>query len=272
VAIKPSFGRVGHATTVPPLDPPMALQIMWADGPMARTIADLRLAFGPISAPDPRDPWQVPAPLEGPPVPRRVAVALWEGVHPDVAAGVRRAADALAEAGWEVHDGEPPRVDDAVATWRDVVVSEVRGIWPLLEPVSSEDQKRFVSHILELVPALDPMAHGMAYAERQALGREWGEWLAQTPLVLAPTCAEPPFEVGFDLIGPETVNELLGQMRMNVPVNLLGLPAVAVGAGLEGGLPQGVQVIGPRFREDLCLDAAQAIEAALGTLTPIDPR
>jgi Asp-tRNA(Asn)/Glu-tRNA(Gln) amidotransferase A subunit family amidase len=48
--------------------------------------------------------------------------------------------------------------------------------------------------------------------------------------------------------------------------------AVAVGAGLENGLPQGVQVIGPRFREDLCLDAAQAIETALGTLTPIDPR
>jgi amidase len=112
----------------------------------------------------------------------------------------------------------------------------------------------------------------MAYAERQALGREWGEWLAQKPLVLAPTYAAPPFEVGFDLIGPEAVNELLGGMRMNVPVNLLGLPAVAVGAGLEGGLPQGVQVIGPRFREDLCLDAAQAIETALGTLTPIDPR
>lgn len=272
VAIKPTFGRVGHAATVPPLDGPMSIQVMAVNGPMARTIADLRLVFGPISAPDPRDPWQVPAPLEGPPAPRRVAVALWDGVHPDVAAGVRRAADALSAAGWEVEDGEPPRVDDALATWRDIVVSEVRGIWPQLEPVSSEDQKLFVSHIFEFVPALDPMAHAMAYVERQALGREWGEWLARTPLVLAPTCAHPPFEVGFDITGAEVVGELLEWMRMNVPVNLLGVPAVAVGAGLEDGLPQGVQVIGPRFREDLCLDAAQAIEAALGTLTPIDPR
>jgi Asp-tRNA(Asn)/Glu-tRNA(Gln) amidotransferase A subunit family amidase len=38
------------------------------------------------------------------------------------------------------------------------------------------------------------------------------------------------------------------------------------------GLPQGVQVIGPRFREDLCLDAAAVIEAGTGQLTPIDPR
>ena len=37
-------------------------------------------------------------------------------------------------------------------------------------------------------------------------------------------------------------------------------------------LPQAVQVIGPRYREDLCLDAAAAIEDRLGILTPIDPR
>jgi amidase len=33
-----------------------------------------------------------------------------------------------------------------------------------------------------------------------------------------------------------------------------------------------VQVIGSRFREDLCLDAAAAIEDRLGVITPIDPR
>ena len=59
---------------------------------------------------------------------------------------------------------------------------------------------------------------------------------------------------------------------MIVAVNLLGLPAVAVPVGEANGLPQGVQVIGPRFREDACLDAAEAIEARVGTITPIDPR
>lgn len=58
---------------------------------------------------------------------------------------------------------------------------------------------------------------------------------------------------------------------MSLPVHdveLLGLPAVSVPAGTAERLPLGVQVIGPRFREDRCLDAGAAIEAALGTLTP----
>ena len=62
-----------------------------------------------------------------------------------------------------------------------------------------------------------------------------------------------------------------GEWR-TTPVNLLGLPAAAVPTGLADGLPTGVQVIGNRFREDLCLAAAEAIEARLGVLTPVDPR
>ena len=58
---------------------------------------------------------------------------------------------------------------------------------------------------------------------------------------------------------------------MKSVINLLGLPAVTVPVGRDGGLPQAVQIIGPRFREDLCLDAAAAIEARTGPLTPVDP-
>ena len=59
---------------------------------------------------------------------------------------------------------------------------------------------------------------------------------------------------------------------MTTAVNALRLPAVAHPVGAADGLPQAVQVIGPRYREDLCLDAGQAIEASLGIITPIDPR
>jgi amidase len=55
-------------------------------------------------------------------------------------------------------------------------------------------------------------------------------------------------------------------------VNALGLPAVAVPVGIARGLPQSVQVIGPRYREDVCLDAAAALEERVGIFTPIDPR
>jgi amidase len=62
-------------------------------------------------------------------------------------------------------------------------------------------------------------------------------------------------------------------MRPVVPANLLGLPSACVPAGRDNatGLPIGVLLTGQRFREDLCLDAAEAVEARLGLQTPIDP-
>jgi amidase len=273
-ALKPTFGRVGHATTVEPLDSVLAVQIMAVNGAMARRVEDLRASLGPMSLPDPRDPWQAAGAgfAARAPEPVRVCVSLWEGVHPDVEAGVHRAAKCLAEAGYAIEEGEPPRVEDVRRVWASLIVSEFRGVWRQLAPIASVDAARFVNLAFEVVPALEPEAHGLAYVERQALAREWAEWMRETPLVLAPVCARPPFAVGHDISGPDAVRGLLEDMRMVAPANALGLPAAAVAVGEAGGLPRGVQVIGPRWGEDLCLDAAAAIEAALGTITPIDPR
>jgi amidase len=68
------------------------------------------------------------------------------------------------------------------------------------------------------------------------------------------------------------VAETIHGMRMAIAVNALGLPAVALPVGIANGLPQAVQLIGPRYREDLCLDAAAAVEDRLGIITPIEPR
>ena len=55
--------------------------------------------------------------------------------------------------------------------------------------------------------------------------------------------------------------------------NLTGMPVTQVPLGLGSkGLPMGVQLIAGRFREDLCLDAAEIIEAQAPMATPIDPR
>ena len=71
--------------------------------------------------------------------------------------------------------------------------------------------------------------------------------------------------------GPEAVDRIRRSLDLTLLCNCAGLPAVAVPAGIDNGLPIGVQLIGPRYREDVCLTAAWEVERALGTLTPIDP-
>jgi amidase len=106
---------------------------------------------------------------------------------------------------------------------------------------------------------------------RQSLLRAWGEFQEAHQLIVAPIFSDIPFEVGTDL-DDGSVAETIRGMRMATAVNALGLPAVALPVGIGDGLPQVVQVIGPRYREDLCLDAAAALEDRLGIITPIDPR
>jgi amidase len=87
---------------------------------------------------------------------------------------------------------------------------------------------------------------------------------------VGPIFTDIPFEAGSDLDNGHVAETIHG-MRLTLAVNALALPAVATPVGIEEGLPQSVQVIGARFREDLCLDAAMALEDRLGIITPIDP-
>ncbi|MGE5289123.1 MAG: hypothetical protein ACM3ML_18390 [Micromonosporaceae bacterium] len=91
------------------------------------------------------------------------------------------------------------------------------------------------------------------------------------PLIVTPIFTEIPFEAGTDLANGH-VGQTIRGMRMALAVSALGLPAVALPVGIGDGLRQAVQVIGPRYRADLCLDAAAALEDRVGIITPIDPR
>jgi amidase len=92
------------------------------------------------------------------------------------------------------------------------------------------------------------------------------------PLVLGPVSGEPPFPWGWDVDSVESMARVLRAQESQFAVPVLGLPAVSVPTGLAGGLPMGVQLIAPRFREDLVLDAAEVIESRCPPMTPIDPR
>jgi len=277
-ALKPSLGRValggGHE---PPQPAPFAFQLLAVHGPIARHVRDLRLAFAHMCGRSGGDPWHAPVPLDGPSVasPVRVSVITDPGAVPDpaVADGVRRAARMLADAGYLVEESPAPALDRAGEIYHQIMSAwgRVHERQPPVETVAPGEFARFWE-LFEPAwtaasgsPAFDPMM------ERAAIARAWHAWMRDAPLVLAPVCARQAFTVGSDL-DPDWLSGWPAALRITVAINLLGLPAVTVPAGLAGGLPLGVQIIGPRFREDLCLDAAAAIEERTGPLTPVAPR
>ena len=143
-----------------------------------------------------------------------------------------------------------------------------------LQPMMGADAVAFLNTANRAVPPLaDATAWSHLLVERDGVARAWSTFMADRPLLLSPTWTQLPFEHGFDSATPEGTAATMELMRPVVPANLLGLPSACVPAGRDEatGLPIGVLVTGRRFREDLCLEAAEAIEARLGLATPIDP-
>ena len=277
-ALKPTLGRVPHASTVEPVDmAPISIQLTSVNGPLARRVADLRAAFEIVAGPTWRDPWTVPTPLRGPDLagPIRVALVLDPGGHgtaEQVQDGVRKAGRALEAAGYAVDALEPPGID-AAANALLVMDSApgVRAVWEqVLAASSPADLRRFVAAFFGAAAYPDAVATEQAFITRQALARAWGEFQQEHPLIVAPIATDIPRQAGTDLDEGQ-VAEDIRTMRMAMAVNTLGLPSVALPVGIGDGLPQAVQVIGPRYREDLCLDAAQTLEDRVGIITPIDP-
>lgn len=120
--LKPTLGRIPDATTIEPVDMPIAPQLAGVQGPLARRVADLRAAFEVLAGPSLRDPWSVPAPLRGPEPARPIRVALvvdpaGQGTAMQVQEGLRKAAAALEDAGYAVDEVEPPSIVAAPGRW-----------------------------------------------------------------------------------------------------------------------------------------------------------
>ena len=274
-ALKPTLGRIPRGSSIEPADPPIGTQLMGVEGPMARRIADLRAVLEVIAGPTWRDPWTVPVPLRGPELAGPVWVALVAdpagmGTSPQVQAGIRKAGLALADAGYVVEEVEPPSIAEAAKIAIDMLNPDWHLFWQFVSSSMTPETQRVMAALFEAVGDPDPLTTSLSFMKRQSLLRAWGEFQETYPLILAPVGTGVPFDVGSDLSGTG-VSEIHRAMRMAHAVNALGLPAVAVPVGVSDHLPQGVEVIGPRYREDLCLDAAAALEERLGIITPIDP-
>jgi amidase len=278
-ALKPTLGRVPQDSTVEGGElATIGMQLTSVDGPLARRIADLRTAFEVIAGATWRDPWTVPVPLRGPDPTRPIHVALvvdpcGGGIAGQVRDGVVAAGRALEDAGYVVEEVEPPGIDAAAASLLTMLSTPgIRTVWEqMMAPGMPDPTRRFMAGFFAAAATPDAVTAEGAFIARLRLLRAWSEFQERHPLIVGPVATEPPFAVGSDLEDGR-VASTIHSMRLVIAVNALGLPAVALPVGIADGLPQAVQVIGPRYREDLCLDAGQAIEDRLGPITPIDPR
>ena len=276
-SIKPSAGAVPAATVIPPQEMNISFQLMAVEGVMARRVADVRAGFTAIAGQHPRDPLSVPAVFTDLEPGERPAVAVLPkppggSTHPEVAAAVRRAADALADDGYKVTEAEPPGYEQAIELWGTILSVDLRVMKPVLDQLMGAGGREFLRYALGHLPALDLEGWATAHTARHGLARHWNLWYQQYPVLLCPVWTQPAFPLDFDIASLDGAIATLELMRPVLPANLLGTPAAVVPAGMADGLPVGVQVMGARYTDLRCLAVAEAIEQRLGPDHPDRPR
>jgi amidase len=228
----------------------LGVQNMLVQGPLARSVADARLGLAAMATWSPDEPFCMPVPLLGVPLPRPVRVAVVRDVgimSPDPAVGsaITVAAQALEAAGYVVEEVELPLLAEAWQLWWQLVQGiEFSELAPAIEELGdaairkSADNQFAVARRMSGDFGLEAYMRG--YARRGTLVRDVQLFLQEYPLVITPVSAERTLEIDADVRGME---------------RMLGFPALSVPVSNPDGVPVSVQAIGRKFREDTLFDA-----------------
>ena len=272
----------GHLPSVPVDDVGADVDLM-AAGPLARSADDLALAMQVLAG---------LAPLDEPPAPERLRVAVWLGAADmppsrEVASLIGAAADALASAGASVREAAPAFESGEA---RDVAFQ----LWVAASATSSDDDQHAqvvdraarTSEDDRSLSALRDRAQAMSHrdwqrldARRRSMARAWGALLEEVDVVLCPVSPVPavrhdpePGEVdSVDRRLARTIDvdgrarPYLDQIMWNIVVGMAGLPSTVVPVGrTAGGLPVGAQVVGRPGTDALTIAVAGTVGALAG--------
>ena len=260
--LKPTYGRISRAGSFPFVG---SLDHL---GPMARSVADLALAYDALQGPDPEDPVltsRVPEPakpsLESGIGGLRIAVAggyFARGGDPEAFTAVARVAEALG-ASREVELPEAHRARAAA-----YLITAAEGATLHLDRLRTRPR--------DFDPAVrDRLIAGAMipapFVERAQRFRRWYRDAVLTvfdsvDVILAPTtpCRAPKGGQTHFVLDGVTLPVRANIGLFTQPISFIGLPVVAVPVRLDAGLPLGVQVIAAPWREDLALRVARQLE------------
>ncbi len=248
--LKPTNGRVpltGHFPRINPLADPRT-QI----GPMARFVEDLALVLSIIGGVDGRDASVIPMPLADwaevdlPSLRVATYTEFQDGsATPETIAAVEGAVDALKEAGAEVEEALPPRIEESFPI--------TRAYWRRPESHSWNEWATTQEHTL----TPDQIERSIFAWDR--LRRDFLTFMRRFDAIVCPTAPGPA--------GVGAAGEV--EFVHTLPYSLTGYPVVVVRAGASPeGLPIGVQVVAQPWRDDVALAVALHIQTVRGGWEP----
>jgi aspartyl-tRNA(Asn)/glutamyl-tRNA(Gln) amidotransferase subunit A len=294
VGLKPTYGacsRYGMIAFASSLD---------QAGPLTRDVTDAALLFSHMAGRDPMDSTStgLPSPIEMPAgvdlrgirlgVPADLLGEAGEG-GVGIEAGVREAFEAtlrLAEGlGASIETCALPHAPQALSAYYliapaeasanlarydgvryglrvageeslETMYSRTRG-----EGFGAEVKRRIMLGTYALASGYYDAYYGTALKVRTKIAEDFRAAFADVDFVVTPTSPTTAFELGSKTSDPLS-------MYLNdyctIPMSLAGIPAISIPSGLSEGLPVGFQLAGPAFSEGRLLDAAHALEHAIG--------
>jgi aspartyl-tRNA(Asn)/glutamyl-tRNA(Gln) amidotransferase subunit A len=261
--IKPSFGLLstqGCRALAASLD---------HMGPMAASVEDLALSLSVLSG--------------HPPAPKRRSLAglrwgiaenyFFDHALPEVREGVWRMAQAAAGLGAAVETVRVAAAEELTEAAFRIILAEaadsVADVWDRRAEFGEDVRQRF-----EQGRAQDPLLYLRAQQERVAASREFLRVFARCDILLAPATPTAAPRIGQTTLteGGKEVDLRVATTRPSRPINLLGIPALALPCGTSpDGLPLGAQLLAPWGQERRLLAAGALLESVLGPWArPID--
>ena len=271
VGFKPTFGAVPR---VPCAE---AWRTLVAVGPMARTVADVRLMLGTVAGADPRDELsQDIAGLDEPaPEPGLIRAIVSEdlgfaAVDDDVRRVFRRAVAALEAAGLILVD-DRPGLHSSVRTWATIAAAEARREEDRAYLEHRAQLTDRAAHFLEFGGRITAEEYEAAQADRVRIGAAYAAMFERTgaTVLITPTLGCEAFGHGTThpaVIGDEAISPLwMDWAPFLYDANLGGFPALSLPIGTgDDGLPIGLQVQALPGRDGALLAVAETLERIVG--------
>ena len=263
VGLKPTYGRVSTRGVIP---------LSWSldhVGPIAATVSDAGVILQAIAGFDAGDINSEDVPVAGyvaglgsRPKTLRIGVPrayFFESLDPEIESAVNQALSVLTTLGADIRDIELEAPTDRTVQSAESYAYHAEHVARTPELYQAETLRRIRT-------GADVSATDYIHRRRDLdkARREIGELFESIDVFITPTTPILPPTIAELKENPERLRptEIL-LLRNTRPVNVWGLPAISVPCGFSrGGLPIGLQIVGPHWGEALVLQLAQSYEQA----------